>query len=165
VVAFANSQRLFSLACRILIVYYQYLMKAASRRRLSRIRQALSRLLEEHRRLVESLLGERGPLIRGSFVRQKRRCGRPTCRCSRGELHDAALLTSSEQGRMRSVHVPHQDRERVDKQAGRYRRLRRSRARLGKLHREFLDQIDALQQILTQPYPPLPKEKRKREEP
>jgi len=162
VVAFANSQRLFSLAWRILIVYYHYLMEDSSRRRLSRIRQAISRLLEEHRHLIESLLDERGPLIRGSFVRQKRRCGRPTCRCARGELHDAALLTSSEQGRIRSVHVPHQDRERVDKQAGRYRRLRQSRARLGKLHREFLDQIDALQQVLTQAYPPPDQERSKR---
>jgi hypothetical protein len=121
---------------------------------LSTLRQRLLALLREQQRLVESLLAERGPMIRGSFVRQQRACGRAGCRCERGKPHDAALLSFSEEGRPRRVHVPRAQRARVEEAAGRYRKFRQGRARLVKLAGEILDALDALQRGLTETYPP-----------
>lgn len=43
-------------------------------------------------------------MIRGSVVVQRRRCGKPNCRCADGEqLHEATVLSYSEGGRSRTV--------------------------------------------------------------
>ena len=100
-------------------------------------------------------------MIRGSFVRQGRRCGKPGCRCARGELHEAAFLSVSEGGHIRNTHVPRADRPRVEEKAGRYRSFRKARAQLAALGREVLDEADALQRALTEPYPPAEPGKKK----
>ena len=43
-------------------------------------------------------------MIRGSVVVQRRRCGKANCRCTDGEsLHEATVLSYSEDGRNRTV--------------------------------------------------------------
>ncbi len=43
-------------------------------------------------------------MIRGSVVVQRRRCGKPSCRCAGGEsLHESTVLSYSEGGRNRTV--------------------------------------------------------------
>jgi len=43
-------------------------------------------------------------MIRGSVVVQRRRCGKASCRCTDGEsLHEATVLSYSEDGRNRTV--------------------------------------------------------------
>jgi len=129
-------------------------MKLAPDSDTSRLRREILRIEKEHDERIETVLGERGPMIRGSFVRQGRRCGKPTCRCARGELHEAALLTASEEGRGRSIHVPREEQARVEERAGRYRSFRRARADLVSLGRRLLRAVDELQRALTEPYLP-----------
>jgi hypothetical protein len=43
-------------------------------------------------------------MIRGSVVVQRRRCGKPNCRCADGQsLHEATVLSYSEGGRNRTL--------------------------------------------------------------
>jgi hypothetical protein len=42
-------------------------------------------------------------MVRGSVVVQRRRCGRPNCRCADGELHEATVLSYSQGGRNRTL--------------------------------------------------------------
>lgn len=43
-------------------------------------------------------------MIRGSVVVQRRRCGKPNCRCADGEqLHESTVLSYSQGGRNRTV--------------------------------------------------------------
>lgn len=43
-------------------------------------------------------------MIRGSVVVQRRRCGKPRCRCADGEhLHEATVLSYSDQGHNKTV--------------------------------------------------------------
>ena len=44
--------------------------------------------------------------IRGSVVTHRRRCGKPTCRCAGGELHESIVLSYSEAGRTRFAMLP-----------------------------------------------------------
>ncbi|MGH7876671.1 MAG: DUF6788 family protein, partial [Candidatus Dormibacteraceae bacterium] len=45
--------------------------------------------------------------IRGSVITQRRRCGKPTCRCADGEsLHESQVLGYSENGRTRLLTLP-----------------------------------------------------------
>jgi len=62
--------------------------------------------LEHRRRRLAAQLGRCGDLIRGSLVANRRRCGKPQCRCAQGELHESLAFTFKSGGRSRLVHVP-----------------------------------------------------------
>ena len=60
-------------------------------------RQAVARL--------HSLLQHPG-LLHGSLQVKLRRCGKPSCHCSRGERHPSLRLYIVQKGRQISLHVP-----------------------------------------------------------
>jgi len=126
---------------------------APERKDPSRLRQQLRQTEEQRKAHVETLLAERGPLIRGTYRLQGGRCGRPGCKCERGELHEKAMLYRREEGTFRCSYVPLADRERVDDLTRRYRRARKARTALSKLGQKSLVLADALQETLTEPYP------------
>ncbi len=45
-------------------------------------------------------------LVRGSVITHRHRCGKPTCRCAAGELHESVVLSYSENGRTRFLMLP-----------------------------------------------------------
>jgi hypothetical protein len=64
-------------------------------------------------------------LVRGSLVTLRRKCGKPSCRCSDGEqLHENPALSFSEQGRTRIVALRQEDLAAVEAALGRYRAAR-----------------------------------------
>jgi len=120
----------------------------------SRLRQALRQTEEQHTQRLNTLIDERGPLIRGSFVVQAVPCGKARCKCLRGEPHPRAMLYVSDEGAHFSAYVPQGDRERVERANRQYRRFREARAEITKLTKHTLELADALQAALTEPYPP-----------
>jgi hypothetical protein len=135
---------------------------APERKDPSRLRQELRQAEEQRRAHVEVLLGERGPLIRGTYRLQGGRCGRSGCKCERGELHQKAMLYRREEGTFRCSYVPLADRERVGDLTRRYRRASKARTALSKLGKRSLVLADALQETLTEPYPPADRLSKKR---
>ncbi|MGH7702403.1 MAG: DUF6788 family protein [Gemmatimonadales bacterium] len=116
----------------------------SARPRTSRLRQSLLRLQDEAGTLLEVFLAS-APLVRGSVYELRRRCGRPTCRCARGQLHPVMVISASEQGRTRLRAIP-QDRLKGLRELTRsYQRFRRARARLVRVQREMLTVIDHLE--------------------
>jgi hypothetical protein len=93
------------------------------------------------------------PMIQGSFYLLRRKCGKPNCRCARGQLHPAYVLTRSEAGKDRLYTVPKDQRAAVRKRAAEYRRYQRARAVLGKRHLHLLALVDQMaeQRLLTWP--------------
>lgn len=120
----------------------------------SRLRQALHRLEERRQRVIDGLLGERGPIIRGALREKRHSCGRPGCHCADGEKHLAFVLTRPEEGRARQIYVRAIDAEVVRTETGRYRSFRAHRAELVRLEREIRDVIDQLCEALQRPYVP-----------
>src|SRR5438552_15540661 len=119
----------------------------------SRIRQALRQTEEQRSQHVEALLAERGPLIRGTYRLQGGRCGRPGCRCSRGQLHEKAMLYRREDGVFRCSYVPLEARGRIENLNRNYRASSKARTALAKLGKRTLQLADALQEALIEPYP------------
>lgn len=39
------------------------------------------------------------PVLRGTLVTKRRKCGKPTCRCAQGQLHESPALSVSLTGR------------------------------------------------------------------
>lgn len=122
----------------------------------SRLRQRLAESERRRREPARVLLSERGPMIRGTFQRKARRCGKPNCKCVRGPAHPTTVLASSEEGELKTCYVPEADRARVELLASRYQRFRRARAELARLARQSLQLADQLQRSLTEPYPATP---------
>lgn len=132
----------------------------AAAQRASRQRQLLSELSQQHRQLVESLLGIR-ELIKGSVYELKTRCGKPSCHCAApdGARHTAPVLSWSDRGKTQLRTLPAKEVARVRRLTENYRQLRQTRAALVQLHRRTLATIDRLEKALRLA-PPRPVSKR-----
>jgi hypothetical protein len=120
----------------------------------SRLRQAILDLEADRQRQLEFVLGEQGPLIRGSVGRRKRVCGYSRCRCAKGELHASSYLSAAVAGRTRMVHLPEAAVLHVGQATRRYRRFRRARAQLVRLASKLAALVDRLGNALLERYPP-----------
>ncbi len=119
---------------------------------LPRLRQQLWRAYAALARTLRRLQRSE-PMIQGSFYLLRRKCGKPNCRCARGQLHPAYVLTRSEAGKDRLYSVPKDQRAEVRKHAAEYRRYQRARAVLVKRQLRLLALVDHLaeQRLLTWP--------------
>jgi hypothetical protein len=54
---------------------------------------------------LAQLIDQRG-LLRGTLLSRKRGCGKGSCRCAKGHLHESLYLVVSEGGRTRQLYVP-----------------------------------------------------------
>ena len=118
---------------------------AQLRKRLQRCDQELGDLLR--------VLKQRRPLIRGNVYNLRRKCGKGGCRCQDGHLHESWVLSVPERGRKRMRVIPKGKRTQWQTMAERYRRFRRTRARLVKLFAEIIKLVDELEHERTVPPP------------
>lgn len=100
------------------------------------------------------VLKQRPPLIRGSVYALRRQCGKSSCRCQEGHLHESWVLSVPEKGKKRLRVVPKGKRMTWEQMTERYRRFRRARARLVKRFAEIIKLVDELERERTVP-PPL----------
>jgi len=109
---------------------------SAFRQRLWRQYRALGRLLRT--------MTSQGPLTPGSFYLLRRKCGKSSCRCARGQLHAVWVLTRSESGKHKLYAVPSDQRAQVRQLAAAWRRYHRARAQLIKQITALLALADKL---------------------
>jgi uncharacterized protein YjiS (DUF1127 family) len=120
------------------------IQKKADREKFSRLRQALVHLANEMNGVIEPLFSDR-PVIKGTVYELKRRCGKPGCRCTQGQLHARMVVSASERGKTRLQVIPHGFLVEVQAKVRRYQELRRARARLGELYRKMLRVMDQME--------------------
>jgi hypothetical protein len=114
------------------------------REKFSRLRQTLLHLAGEIKGLVEPLFSDL-PVIKGTVYELKRKCGKPGCKCSRGDLHRRMVVSASEGGKTRLQVIPDGFLVEVQGKVRRYQELRRVRARLGEIHRKMLKVMDQME--------------------
>ncbi len=126
------------------------------------IRAALNTLLDDYRRQIADLLPLR-QLVKGSVYDLQTRCGKPSCHCAspQGPLHISTVLSWSDQGKTHLRTLPPGKHSRFRQWTENYRRFRRARASLVKLHQKMLVRIDRLEKTLRLP-PPQPSRRRDR---
>jgi hypothetical protein len=86
----------------------------------------------------------REPLLPGSLYTLRRKCGKPTCHCSRGELHESTVLSYRGQGKPRNLATTPEHLPALRDMTDHYRRCRQARAQLARWQRQVLDIVDAL---------------------
>jgi len=99
--------------------------------------------------LLEECLG-REPLLPGSIYTLRRKCGKPNCRCSRGELHESTVLSYRGQGRPRNISPPPGQLDSLRTMTHDYRRCRQARAKFVRWQRQLLKLVDALEAVRVQ---------------
>src|SRR5512139_26910 len=119
---------------------------SALRQRLWRFHAALGRLLRT--------MTSQGPLTPGSFYLLRRKCGKPSCRCARGQLHAVWVLTRSENGKHKLYTVPPAQRALVRQRAAAWRRYQRARARLVQQLSNLVAWADQIAQSQRVEWPP-----------
>lgn len=119
----------------------------------SRLRQQLWQLYQALARTLTTLQRDQ-PMVQGSLYLLRRKCGKPNCRCARGQLHPAWVLTRSEAGQSRLYPVARDQRGRLRPLAQEYRRWQLARARLVKQSAAMLGLIDRLADRRLRPWPP-----------
>ena len=110
---------------------------------------ALRQKLWRHYRVLGQLLrtlSSQGPLTQGSFYLMRRKCGKAGCRCTRGHLHGAWVLTRTESGKHKLYTVPAEQRARLRRLTAAWRRYHRARARLVKQVAALVGLADELAQ-------------------
>lgn len=85
------------------------------------------------RSALRKLISGQG-VLRGTVVRRERKCGRPNCRCTRGEKHQGMYLVVSEDGRRRQLHIPKDWEETVVQWVSDYQAIRERLEQLSRLH-------------------------------
>ena len=120
----------------------------SSRADASAARQAFRRIAQQLPRQIERVLGVRAEVLAASLSNTHKVCGKPNCKCARGDKHEVYQLSWTENGRRRSTHIRRDELARVHAAVERYRRLRQCRAELLKLASEAASLMDALVEAL-----------------
>ena len=112
----------------------------------SHLRKRLWLLAQEIPDLVQCAV-QRPPLWRGLVHDLKRKCGKPNCRCTRGELHVSTVLADRSGKRLRNFTLAGKPLALFTEMTEEYRQVRKSRSRLVKITREMLSLFDRLEEL------------------
>src|SRR5271166_7118945 len=103
---------------------------------ISSLRSELLKAQQQLPQLLEACLA-REPLLPGSLYTLRRKCGKPNCRCNRGELHESTVLSYRGQGRPRNISPLPEQLESLRAMTHNYRRCRQARAKLVRWQRQL----------------------------
>ena len=82
---------------------------------------------------LAQLISQRG-LLRGSLLLRRRVCGKPNCKCTRGQKHESLYLVISEGGRTRQLYVPRDWESRVRRWVEEYHRARQLMEEISRIY-------------------------------
>ena len=111
---------------------------------ISRIRQRIAQLARE-RKAAERVFTGRKKLLKGTVTEVRRTCGKPGCKCSKGDKHLCYQLSASVEGKTRTRNVPRKYLAKVKHLTENYRRFRRVRANWVRINTRMLELINELE--------------------
>ena len=135
---------------------------SANKKKFSQLRQSLRRLANEIRQVGEPFFSDKS-LIKGSVYELKTKCGKPGCKCAKGQLHHRMVLSASEKGKTKLRAIPHGFLVEVQTKVRRYQELRRVRVRLIEVHKKMLQVMDEMEALRRQELPSPDKKRSPRE--
>lgn len=115
---------------------------------ISKLRQKAGQSCKERRKLEESIISGRQPLLKGSIVKAWLKCVRPRCKCQKDKnaRHGPYLyLHWTQDGKQKMVYLKPGLKLKAREWTFNYQRFRHARARIVKLNVEILRLIDELE--------------------
>ena len=132
------------------------------RKKFSQLRQSLRRLATEIRQVGEPFFSDK-PVIKGSVYELKTKCGKPGCKCAKGQLHHRMVVSASEKGKTKLRAIPHGVLVEVQTKVRRYQELRRVRVRLIEVYKKMLQTMDEMEAMRREEVPSPDKKRSPRE--
>jgi hypothetical protein len=90
--------------------------------------------LIKQRQILSRQLPQNPKIIKGSLVEARRVCGKPNCRCQKGEKHASLYLSVSCAGKTRMTYIPKKLETQVKQAVKRYKQLLRIVEELSELN-------------------------------
>jgi hypothetical protein len=103
-------------------------------------RNTMSAEEREVRSRAAQLLHDAG-VLHGSLVERERLCGKPNCRCARGERHRALIITVRSEGNVEQIYIPKHLEATVRRWVDQDHQLRDLLGKLARLHTEKIRQL------------------------
>ena len=128
------------------------------RKKFSRLRQSLRRLANEIRQVGEPFYSDK-PVIKGSVYELKTKCGKPGCKCAKGQLHHRMVISASEKGKTKLRAIPHGFLVEVQTKVRRYQELRGARAKVVEVNKKMLQVLDEMEVMRREEMPTTEKKK------
>ncbi len=122
------------------------------KKKFSHLRQSLANLASEIRQIVEPFFSDK-PLIKGSVYELKTKCGKPGCKCEKGELHRRMVVSASEKGKTQLRVIPSGSVMEVQGKVEHYQKLRKARARLVQINKKMLQVMDEMEAMRREQVP------------
>jgi hypothetical protein len=85
------------------------------------------------RSALNRLLSQQG-VVHGTLLTRQRVCGKSTCRCTQGHLHESLYLVVTEAGKSRQMYVPRRWESAVRQWIANYSQARQLMDALSRLH-------------------------------
>ena len=95
-------------------------------------------VLEKRRDAKVKQLRELGPVLQGSIRIVKATCGKPNCKCTRGEKHESIALTKKVNGRTKSIYIPKDMADEAKKWVKENQKLRRLQKEISEYNEQIL---------------------------
>lgn len=111
---------------------------------ISHIRQRIAQLAGEQK-AAERVFTGRKKLLKGTVTEVLRTCGKPGCKCSKGDKHLCYQLSASVEGKTRTRNVPRKYLAKVKHLTENYRRFRRARANWIRINTRMLELVNELE--------------------
>lgn len=100
-------------------------------------RSQMSKTERQWRSRLAQWVGSR-EMLRGTLSVREGRCGKPRCRCRRGQKHVSLCLVQSKEGRIEQLHIPREWEGRVRQWVKQYKDARALLEKLSDLQLERL---------------------------
>jgi hypothetical protein len=113
---------------------------------LSRLRQTLREHLADLEKSLDVVFG-RALMVKGNVYELARKCGKPNCACTRGELHRSMVLTWSHEGKSKLFSIPCERLADLQTKSEEYLRFRRARARVTEICKMILGVMDRIEKL------------------
>ena len=119
----------------------------------SQFRQKAVRLMAE-RQLLEKVLMQHQRFLRGSLLERPKFCGKPGCKCTKGQPHPPSLyLSRLVEGVVRHVFIRATDHERAREEAVSYKGYRQALRRWRIIEKELNQIWEDLEEVQEESYP------------
>lgn len=115
----------------------------------SKLRRDIMNSFNDMAKLKDELIS-RKPMVRGTVYELKRKCGKPTCRCMKGELHKQMCIAVTSKGKTKLRSLKGDEIERLEKLTGFYRRFRKARVRFIKISQKIVSLSKQLEEKMME---------------
>lgn len=128
-------------------LYVKLVVMTKTKDRASQIRKRLREIQGSIKEALDKVMGQR-ELLRGYAYRSKRRCGKASCQCSQGKLHEAWVLAANVDGKRTTRSLSGERGRRVAHLAANYRRFREAQRSFRRGYEEALSLMRELEELM-----------------